>query len=322
MDDSGCVEMDIHPRAMLSRIYFENMFCLKPFPNNDKGVSVKSDVGVKVALGDSDGPETTQVVIYAQVKPFDDLTQDKTPTVQLRVGRLTLRPPQQKPVRRPRPDDPIPRKPPIVFGRTDSRATLKAGDLKRVASTTLTLNGGPKRPKLVGGGSVSNLGSGVRLAPTASSGDVFKIPELPKQVAKHAQAKEEEKEDVFGGVSEATRPKPAGGAKGKRKADELDDLLELEEDDIDGGALERTNKNKIKKATVSHLAQTKDPAKKGMVIDKNHPDFTEFYGVVYRGVCFAVRGRIRLEAVDLAIVERLLRLHTKMYLTGLGPPAT
>ncbi|RXW22371.1 hypothetical protein EST38_g3489 [Candolleomyces aberdarensis] len=315
MDGSGSVEMDIHPRAILTRIYFENMFCLKPFPNNGKAVGIRSDIGIKVALGDSDGPETTQIAVYAQVKPSDDLAEGKTPTIQLRVGRLTLRPPQQKLVRLPRPDDPIPRKPPIVFGR---------GDLKRVASGTLALNGGAKRPKLLGGGnSVSNLGSGVRLAATASSGDVFKVPELPKQAAKQAKEKEKakEKEDVFGGVSEVG-PAQGASAKAKRKTDELDELLELEEDDIDGGALERANKNKIKKATVSHLAQTKDPAKKGMVIDKNHPDFKEFYGAVYRGVCFAVRGRIRLESVDLAIVERLLKLHTKMYLTGLGPPAT
>lgn len=189
----------------------------------------------------ADGPETTQIAVYAQVKSCDEPSQDKTPTIQLRVGRLTLRPPQ-KPVRLPRPDDPIPRKPPIAFGRVDSRGTLKPGELKRAASGTLALNGGVKRPKLVGGGSVSNLGSGVRLAPTASSSDVFKVPELPKQAVKQAKGNDKEKEDVFGGVSEVGRLQGAD-AKGKRKADELDDLLELEEEEIDGGALERANKN-------------------------------------------------------------------------------
>lgn len=36
--------------AVLSRIYFENMFCLLPFPTAKDGAS---EIGIKVALGDS-----------------------------------------------------------------------------------------------------------------------------------------------------------------------------------------------------------------------------------------------------------------------------
>lgn len=67
LDDTGGVEMfvvlfsvnfrmlivyrDIHPMAVLSRIYFENIFCMLPFPNTTSGLP-RSEVGVKVALGD------------------------------------------------------------------------------------------------------------------------------------------------------------------------------------------------------------------------------------------------------------------------------
>ncbi|KAF5317041.1 hypothetical protein D9611_003760 [Ephemerocybe angulata] len=394
MDESACVEMDIHPRALISRIYFENMFCLKPFPANPKGKAtqstLKSDIGIKISLGDSDGPETTQIVVYAHLPPPTPLlnspSKDKdpthtpnanpnSPTIQLRVARLTPRP-TQKPIRLPRPDDPIPRKPPLTFAsnastsmahvqtlpmqRVGSLKDLKRvasgslkGDLKRVASGSFSsssaagvTNGlAAKRPKLVGGnassgngnvgnvgagvGMLSGLGSGVRLPPVQAhvgDGDVFKVPELPRQVSaknlKVGGGKEKGKErerdvdvgdvdDVFGGAVLTSSLKDVGDG---------DDLFGLE-DEFDGGAVERGNKNTIKKATIAFLAKVKDPAKKDAVFDKNHPDFKEFYGAVYRGVCFAVRGRIRLETVDQGIVERLLKMHTRMYLTGLGPPA-
>ena len=37
--------------AVLSRIYFENIFCLVPFPKTTNDPS-RSELGVKVALGD------------------------------------------------------------------------------------------------------------------------------------------------------------------------------------------------------------------------------------------------------------------------------
>lgn len=40
---------EIHPLATLSQMYFENVFCLTPTTSDDD----KSEVGVKVGLGDS-----------------------------------------------------------------------------------------------------------------------------------------------------------------------------------------------------------------------------------------------------------------------------
>ena len=76
LDESGGVEMyvfwflyflvevclknnnnrDIHPDATLTRVYFENMFCLLPFLGSSSKKSVaaqRSEIGVKVSLGDS-----------------------------------------------------------------------------------------------------------------------------------------------------------------------------------------------------------------------------------------------------------------------------
>ena len=99
-------------------------------------------------------------------------------------------------------------------------------ELKRVASGSLAVP--MKRAK-----TVSNLGSGVRLAPGA---DVFKVPEVPppKQQgqqqpvpSKKGKEKAVEKEDVFG----------TGRA-------ECVDLTQLEDDDeMDGNAVDRVNRN-------------------------------------------------------------------------------
>ena len=46
---------DIHPNATLTRVYFENMFCILPFSASSSKsiISQRSDIGIKVALGDS-----------------------------------------------------------------------------------------------------------------------------------------------------------------------------------------------------------------------------------------------------------------------------
>ncbi|KAF8170623.1 hypothetical protein K438DRAFT_2024235 [Mycena galopus ATCC 62051] len=61
LDETGGISLDIHPNATLTRIYFENTFCLDP--------SASFQSGIKVALGDNDGPETTQMLIFARPQP-------------------------------------------------------------------------------------------------------------------------------------------------------------------------------------------------------------------------------------------------------------
>ncbi|KAH9485699.1 hypothetical protein JR316_0002611 [Psilocybe cubensis] len=302
MDESGKVEMDIHPLATLSQIYFENMFCLQPFSSASTSkdpLPERSVIGVKVALGDSNGPETTQVVIFAQVSRFSD----EKKVIRLQVGRIAPRPlPQHSLPRPPRPDDPIPRKPPAFFIR-DLKRGGSLGNLKRVASGS-TVGGGPlKRQKTAG--IAADLGSGVRLGAVDVEGDrVFKVPELPKQVKPTAKGKEKER-DVFGDVSEVQR---ATVVKGKTKSD----------DTQNEAAFEKANKNAIKKSTTEYLARTKDPT--GFIV-KSHPDFKELFNFVYRGVCFALRVKMRSCTVDAALINRLIDVHAVMYLGGHGGSA-
>ncbi|KAJ8509294.1 hypothetical protein ONZ45_g8508 [Pleurotus djamor] len=129
VDHSGNVSVDIHPQALLSQIYFENVFCLNPLASTSQ-----SSRGVKVSLGDTDGPETTQIVIYAQIAPGDH---DRA--IQLRVGRITTPPPPPSVKRLPRPDDPTPRVPPFQLTKHP-----RVRELKR-AHTSADLGSGPAK---------------------------------------------------------------------------------------------------------------------------------------------------------------------------------
>ncbi|KAJ7099352.1 hypothetical protein B0H15DRAFT_543784 [Mycena belliarum] len=173
MDETGDISMDIHPSATLTRIYFENIFCLDP--------ATSLDSGIKVALGDSDGPDTTEMVIFARAQG---------PQLQLIVARITPAPPPRTLLRLPRPDDPTPRRPPIRFDRSASAgANPFAGARKRTTS-------------------VADLGSGVRLGVGAEAPGAFKIPEMPR-IKREASADE----DVFGAGAVVEN-------KGKRKRGE------------------------------------------------------------------------------------------------------
>ena len=129
-----------------------------------------------------DGPETTEIVIFAQMNSTAETSSN---TIQLLVARLTQRPPAQQVQKRvPRPDDPTPRKPPAFFLQ----------ELKRA-------------------GSLVALGSGVRLRAANAEGDrVFKVPEVPRQT----------KGDVFGDITEISRVKcvESKSRKGKQKSEE------------------------------------------------------------------------------------------------------
>ncbi|KAF9012632.1 hypothetical protein BDQ17DRAFT_1387292 [Cyathus striatus] len=306
---SGGIEMNIHPNATLTRIYFENMFCLSPFssPSTSKTqtpVPTTSDTGIKVALGDSDGPETTEILIYAKIS-----TASTTPNaIRLAVARITPAP--TKPTTRlPRPDDPIPRKPPVVFSRELKRVAstaLPQRELKRVASVGPGA-GSTKRQKLNRSGSLAELGSGVRLGNGNANGE-FKIPEVPKTVRKGVSGKGKEKaEDVFGDIAEVVNGS-ASKAKGRKGEEDKDKEVQT---------VENANKTMIKKAASNYLSRTKDPTSARM-IDKTHPDFKEIWGQVYRGVGFALRGLMKTRAVDLADVEKLVRIHVGMYVGGMG----
>ncbi len=171
---------DIHSQALISQVYFENVFCLKQ----------QTERGVKVALGDTDGPETTQIVIYARRDGH---------AISLCVGRISTAPPPPTVPRLPRPDDPIPRVPPLHLGKHP-----RVRELKRAHTSVELSSKGGKRQKIID-------------VDTAT----FKVPTIPSQGSGVSQAKakgkakrkcDDEHEDVFGTLNAQT--------KGKRKQNE------------------------------------------------------------------------------------------------------
>jgi hypothetical protein len=192
-----------------------------------------------------DGPETTEIVIFAQRAP----SAEDANNIRLYVGRVTPRPLQQQAQPRgPRPDDPIPRKPPAFFirdlKRTGSLHNIGGPrDLKRVASNSNLAVGPLKKHKTLG--VVADLGSGVRLG---EDDRVFKVPELPRQ----AKGKGKEK-DVFGDVSEVQRVGASGN--GKQKMDDKGDA-----------GLEKANKH-VRKLAWSMCS---------------HSSFTYFFRISFR----------------------------------------
>ncbi|GLB37960.1 hypothetical protein LshimejAT787_0410110 [Lyophyllum shimeji] len=334
-DESGGIELDIHPRATLTRIYFENIFCLTPFASTSKASpasspSSTSDFGIKVALGDSDGPETTQVVIFAHESGESESGQDSR-TLKLAVARLTARPPppQAPLLRLPRPDDPTPRKPPAFYNgdigtqsgierelkRVASKGPLAPGrELKRVASIS---NANAKRKKLTAtAGAEARAGDGKSMV----KGDaVFKVPELPVHGRSNVKGKGKRVEgevDVFGSTDADTRQPAHSHGKGKRKRGADDDV-----DQREGATMERANKDAIKRCTLDHLYKTKDPTTSTVRIDKSHPEFKDLFGMISRGVGYALRAHMKVRPVDLTQVDRLVRVHLNMYLGGHGGSA-
>ncbi|KAJ7601108.1 hypothetical protein C8J56DRAFT_767124 [Mycena floridula] len=270
MDSSGEISLrfrDVHPLAVLSRVYFENMFLCAPFSPNK--------LGVKVALGDSDGPETTQMIIFAQdtANPGDADSQ-----IRLAVARLTTEPPTIPKARLPRPDDPTPRKPPAVL-------VAKGRELRRIPSNN-ALASSSKRQKL-DDGSAALLGSGVRLGSVAAEASTFKVPYVPSKLGTNPTRKE----DVFGSADlEERRPVEN---KGKRKF-----VPSIE-------PLERDNKDCIKRTVVQQL--------KLSPITKQHPEYTPVFKQIYHGVEFAMRSIMKKQPVDPSEVSRLVKIHSDMY---------
>ncbi|KAF7292867.1 VPS9 domain-containing protein [Mycena indigotica] len=214
LDESGGITMDIHPAATLSRIYFENTFCLEPS---------SLAWGIKVALGDTDGPETTYMLIYPRTQPQEtELT--------LAVARITPTPPSTTKYRLPRPDDPTPRRPPHLFSRTTSAA---ARPHKRTSSIA------------------ADLGSGVRLGSPPASGS-FRVPELPSERSTKGKERAiEDEDDVFGTASSSVVPIENKG-KRKRPAEAIE-TPGPQQIDVEN-QMEKANKTIIKQSTI-HLMQ-------------------------------------------------------------------
>ncbi|KAK7454431.1 hypothetical protein VKT23_011187 [Stygiomarasmius scandens] len=280
IDDSGDITMDIHPDATLSRVYFENLFCLEaPSEAGEK-------IGLRVALGDTIGPETTQILIF--LKPISPERPESTPVYALAVARILPGPPPR--ARAPRPDDPTPRKPPPVPFGFAGKSKVKPqglGDLKRVSS-----------------GSLADLGKDVRLGKTDT--DVFRVPLLPLHKDKGKGKATSSKDDVFGGGIALDTTSSSDSSKAKRKrVEEVDvDMTGTTTEEAET-LLERENKNRIKRAVVQGLS--KSP------ITKGHKDYKETFNYVYRGVCFTLRAEMKTQTVPEQLMKHFVQVHVDMY---------
>ncbi|THH23080.1 hypothetical protein EUX98_g8099 [Antrodiella citrinella] len=227
-------------------------------------------------------------------------------TLCILAARILLHPP----ARIPRPDDPTPRKPPAyVSGNSAKRK-------RDLSSTNLDLSGSSKRAK--GKGRADNEDEQVRLAretmlympkPGVSlprmlgrdvrpgrSTDEFKIPALPSRAQSQPVGKLNGSDvaDVFGSVDSGSVKEKEHATDSKPGSDEL----------------EKANKTVIKQAAITCLS--KHGVKKG------HPEFNDLFTATYRGAAFALRNVVRVQAVNMRSVDKLLEAHARIYVNGNG----
>ncbi|KAF9222459.1 hypothetical protein BS17DRAFT_190673 [Gyrodon lividus] len=332
MDDVGEVYMDIHPFATLSRIYFENILCLSPLmpASHDMFGPKRTEVGVRVSLGDTDGPETTEIIIYGETSPLlyspqlSAAASAGSSPLTIRVARLTPAP------RPPRPDDPTPRKPPAhlfngsaireigantrikprsISGKDKAKAKERDEDdaVRRAREVMLHLprsnvpvNGGARvTDKRIESAADKAKQKSHRKDQSGFGDSVFKVPALP---AKARRKQEDAGTDVFGTVEPPRTPAEGSGGKGKGKA--RDAGLE-KEDSVSARSIEAANKLALKHSAVHHLANAG--------ISRTHTEFKDLFGFVYRGAAFALRGQIRTSQLSTQAVEVLIGAHVKLY---------
>lgn len=240
-----------------------------------------SSIGIKVALGDTDGPETTYILIYAKhtssthspLPPLlNILSQPSTstsptpPPIELLVSRITTQPRiiSQPAIRLPRPDDPVPRSDNLLRRTALERSRTLSGKEQFSQLDAARKVNKPKRSNSV-------LGLGI--------GDPFSVPEMPPP------------------LSRASSSTPG---------------LDMEGGGGPESQLERANKNIIKQATQSLL--TSPPYR----MKKSDAEFKEVFNPIYRGVAFAMRKYIKETALDLDVVNKLVKAHAGMYVGKKG----
>ncbi|KIK96340.1 hypothetical protein PAXRUDRAFT_826052 [Paxillus rubicundulus Ve08.2h10] len=334
MDDAGEVYMDIHPFATLSRVYFENILCLSALipASHDMYGPKRTEVGVRVSLGDTDGPETTEIIIYGEASTFlyppqpSSAAPSSEPSgslpLTIRVARITPAP------RPPRPDDPTPRKPPAhlyggsairelgankrikprsVSGKDKAKAKEWDEDdiVRRAREVMLHLPGSnvpvnarakAKDKRMVSVADKAKQRSGGKGQPSLKD-SVFKVPELP---AKARRKQEDAGTDVFGIVEPPLTSTNGAGARGKGKA--KDAALDGEDGE---SSTEAANKVVLKKSAVRHLAN--------VGISRTHLEFKDIFGFVYRGAAFALRAQIKTSHLSTQTVEAIIEAHAKLY---------
>ncbi|KAH8103552.1 hypothetical protein BXZ70DRAFT_1062885 [Cristinia sonorae] len=322
LDASIDIKVYVHEYSTITQIYFENTFCLSPIASPNR----RTPLGIRV--GPSDTSSTDDFIIYGELRASSATTPSTSSspppkTLTLLASRILPHPPP----RLPRPDDPTPRKPPAYLSSSStaakrkrdlSNASLNFGDgAKRakgkgkagekeegeeedeqVRMAREVMLHGPKKMKVDPGVSLPRLlGRDARPGKNADR-DTFKVPAVPTTARSQSVLSQTEKNvDVFGTVETGF-----GGSSGKEK--------EKEKEKAGSDELEKANKTVIKQAAMTCLAEHG--------IRKGHPEFSEVFSATYRGAAFALRNVIRVQAVNMRVVDRLLESHARIYVSGNG----
>lgn len=200
---------------------------------------------MRIALGDPPSPGTsststagtTEVIIFGRPQPSFPFPASLSTPLRLVVARLAHGPPPSaSPAgRAPRPDDPTPRKPPLLYFGAKRSSEDRAGDAPKCRKTDTNADGKAKkgkedeevlkRAREVMLGRPTHLGAGVRAKSTSAlmnleSDTVFKVPAVPLD-RKGKRKAEQDSTDVFGSEKDLFGGKVNGAAKkGKGKEKE------------------------------------------------------------------------------------------------------
>jgi len=194
------------------------------------------------------------------------------------------------------------------------------------------------KKKTKNGTMAASLGSDVRMGQKdlVKKGDkIFKVPDVPlRSGCGHSGP---DGEDVFGaiGLNGLAGDKNGGKGKGKGK-----DVLGTKEEDNVVGEIEIDNKMLIKQSAVHALSFHG--------ITKQHEEFKELFGFVYRGAMFALvrlfclsfiyssgflaslcrfiiplnllsqRKKVKVATLDTRTVDRIVEAHVGMYVSTVG----
>ncbi|EIW80507.1 hypothetical protein CONPUDRAFT_166014 [Coniophora puteana RWD-64-598 SS2] len=310
MDNVGDVCMDIHHLATLSKVYFENILGLSRITP----LTQRTEVGVRVALGDTDGLETTEIIIYGAVADhFSPLlplaSTSHSPPLEIRVGRVTHVPPTRtNTLRPPRPDDPTPRKPPIAT-RPRISASLGGGAGKHLTFDARGGKGAKAEEEDIVRRAREVMLHMPKSLPARGKAGSFKVPALPVKVKGKGKERADDFEDVqmdvFGAVETSNVTMESSSRKGKGKVGEGPHVVNTENGDASSAKVEQQNRSIIKKITVRALAD--------IGISTNDADFKELYGYIYRGTAFALRDDMGASLLSQRAVEALVEAHAKLY---------
>ncbi|KAI0667106.1 hypothetical protein C8Q78DRAFT_1082608 [Trametes maxima] len=292
IDPPGDIFVDIHPDATLTRIYFENIFCLAPVTSPN----YRTEYGVRVSLTENNDPDTPDLLVYGELRdaPLLEASIPSTSTAPpktlvLLAARILPGPP------------PASSFPGLPFDLTSAssdagkRARTTAGDkgkgkalgrdgdeeaVRRAAAETMLRMPKPPPGKQV---SVKALGKDARVGPKK---DVFKVPSVPVRTGSGRAGKDSAQEaDVFGTVS--------GGAAAAVMGDRVQ-------------AVEKENKAAVKKTVMKVLGQHD--------ISRTDAEFKELFQMCYHGASFALRRRMATGLIDAHTIDHFVAAHVKMYL--------